>query len=307
MSKPVEITVISGKGGTGKTMLTSSLAVLLPDKVIADCDVDAPDLHLLLNPDIRKTEPFFGMKTASISPDLCTSCGRCAQVCRFGAVRAGEGDEPYGIDPMACEGCGVCMWNCPENAIAMCEAKGGEWYVSDTRAGRMVHACLGAAQENSGKLVSVVRQEARKAAEEEGAHLVIIDGPPGIGCPVIASVAGVDLAVVVTEPTLSGLHDLERTLQLTRHFGIRACCVINKYDLNPEMSKEIEKHLGLESIPLAGKIPFGREVTEAIAACKPVVEASGGDIARTIKEIGLVISSMIRNREDAGLSKSQGN
>jgi MinD superfamily P-loop ATPase len=295
MKKPVEVAVISGKGGTGKTVLTSSLAALVDDKIMADCDVDAPDLHLLLKPQVEKREVFIGSKLASIDSEACIACGRCLEVCRFGAVRTMHqgGQRSYEIDNLACEGCGVCSWVCPEEAISLTDSVGGEWFVSKTRFGKMVHARLGAAQENSGKLVSIVRRQARNAAIADGRKLVIIDGPPGVGCPVIASVAGADLAVIVSEPTLSGLHDLERTLQLTRHFGIRTAVVINKHDLNGEMCLQIEEYLSDRGIPLVGKIPFSMEVNKAVAAGKTVVEYSEGELGRQMKQISTGITELL--------------
>jgi MinD superfamily P-loop ATPase len=285
--KPTEITIISGKGGTGKTVLTSALAALIDNKIMADCDVDAPDLHLLLKPEIVRREAFLSLKSASIDAGICTGCGRCLEVCRFGAVRSVEqsGRRSYRIDDLACEGCAVCSWICPVEAISMNDSPGGEWYISDTRFGKMVHANLGVAQENSGKLVTIVRKEARTTAIADGRRFVIIDGPPGVGCPVIASVAGADLAVIVSEPTLSGIHDLKRTLELTQHFDIKAAVVVNKYDLNTEMCLKIEEYLSEKAIPLLGKIPFSSEVNKSIAAGKTIVEYSDGEVARQIREI----------------------
>jgi MinD superfamily P-loop ATPase len=284
MSKPFEIVVISGKGGTGKTVFTSCLASRFQDKVVADCDVDAPDLHLLFTPIVKHQEDFPGTPHASIDPAKCTGCGRCSQVCRFGAVKVGgNGAGPvYEIDDLGCEGCGVCAWTCPADAISMTAGTGGKWYVSDTRFGTLVHARLGVAQENSGKLVTVVRREARKAAMEKGCHFVVIDGPPGIGCPVIASVAGANLAVVVTEPTLSGIHDLERVLELTGHFGVKTGVVINKFDLNSDIVRKMEQLLESKEVPLLGKIRFDTTINRAIAEGRTVVEHSEGEAAREI-------------------------
>jgi MinD superfamily P-loop ATPase len=303
MTKPIEVTIISGKGGTGKTVLASSLAALIDDKIMADCDVDAPDLHLLLKPEVERREVFIGSKLASIDAEACTACGRCFDVCRFGAVRiVNQGDGvSYEIDQLACEGCGVCSWTCPAEAISLTDSTGGEWFVSNTRFGGMVHASLGAAQENSGKLVSIVRREARKTAIAEGRRFVIIDGPPGVGCPVIASVAGADLAVVVSEPTLSGLHDLERTLQLTRHFGIKTAVIINKHDLNGEMCLQIEEYLSDKAVPLIGKIPFSMEVNKAVAAGTTVVEYSESEVSRQIREISGAITELLYKSHGAGV------
>jgi MinD superfamily P-loop ATPase len=307
MSKPVEIAVISGKGGTGKTVLTSALAVLVPNKVTADCDVDAPDMHLLLQPKVEREEVFSGMKLASIDATRCTACGKCVEVCHFGAVKAEDidGDTGYAIDPLGCEGCGVCVWMCPADAIEFEESAGGKWFVSDTRLGKFVHAQLEPAQENSGKLVTLVRREARRLAEEAGNETVVIDGPPGIGCPVIASIAGADFAVIVTEPTLSGIHDLERVLGLTDHFGLRAGVVINKYDLNGEISAEIEDYLSKRHTIYLGKIPFGEEVKDAIAAGRSVLEHSDGPVSNAVRVIvENIISLAPETRKTQDISKA---
>ena len=302
MSKPTEIVVVSGKGGTGKTVLTSSLAFLADDKVTADCDVDAPDMHLLLQPEPLSEGDFSGMKTARIDPAKCTGCGRCAEVCRFRAVTVGDSDsgDKYSIDPLGCEGCGVCVWTCPAEAIGLESSVGGKWFISKTRFGKFVHAQLEPAQENSGKLVSLVRSEARKLAVKEGAGTVIIDGPPGIGCPVIASIAGVDLAVVVTEPTVSGIHDLDRVLGLAAHFDLKAGVVINKYDLNEEIATEIEQHLPGRGVAFLGRIPFGEEVKEAITGGKAVVEHSDGPVSNAVKVISENILHLAAETRGAG-------
>ncbi|MFH1314320.1 MAG: ATP-binding protein [Candidatus Eisenbacteria bacterium] len=301
MAKPIEIVVVSGKGGTGKTVLASSLAALIDDLVVADCDVDAPDMHLLLEPTIVRHEVFSGSKVASIDPDTCISCATCAEVCRFGAVNeeiSGKA-RAYSIDGLACEGCGVCAWNCPSGAIDLGDAPTGNWYVSRTRFGKMIHARLGVAQETSGKLVTVVRREARCTAIADRTTFVLIDGPPGIGCPVIASIAGADLAVIVTEPTLSGLHDLKRILGLTKHFELRTAVVINKYDLNSEMCTQIQGFLEEQKIPLAGKIRFDGQVNKAIAAGKTIVEYSDSEAAREIKRIADWITRSIHTGQGA--------
>jgi len=301
MAKPIEIVVVSGKGGTGKTVLASSLAALIDDLVVADCDVDAPDMHLLLAPTIVKHEAFSGSKIASVDADTCTSCARCAEVCRFGAVNEEIRGEvrDYSIDGLACEGCGVCAWICPAGAIDLEDAPTGNWYVSRTRFGKMIHAGLGVAQETSGKLVTVVRKEARRTAIVDRSRFVLIDGPPGIGCPVIASIAGADLAVIVTEPTLSGLHDLKRILELTRHFDLRTVVVINKYDLNSEMCSQIQGFLEEQKIPLAGRIGFDGQVNRAIAAGKTIVEYSDSEAAREIRHIADWITRSFHVRQGA--------
>ncbi|MCU0236161.1 MAG: ATP-binding protein [Acidobacteria bacterium] len=272
-----ELVVISGKGGTGKTSLTASFAVLAERPVIVDCDVDAADLHLVLAPAIRERHEFHSGRKAVIRPQDCNGCGTCLDVCRFEAVRKAtreDGTVTFAIDPFACEGCGACVRFCPERAIDFPESLSGEWMVSDTRCGPMVHACLGIAAENSGKLVSLVRREARRIAEEENRSMVIVDGPPGIGCPVIASLTGASLVLVVTEPTVSGEHDLERVLALARHFDMPAAVCVNKWDLNPEMTERIEERAKASGAKIAGRVRYDRGVTAAQLQERAVVETS---------------------------------
>jgi len=239
-----ELVVISGKGGTGKTSLTASFAVLAGNAVLADCDVDAADLHLLLAPRVKERHEFRSGNEAAIRMEECAGCGICREDCRFDAIftkRSANGRPIFAVDPLSCEGCGVCVRFCPVGAIDFPERVCGEWMVSETRCGPMVHARLGLAAENSGKLVAVVRREAQRLAEETGSGLIITDGPPGIGCPVISSLTGATRALVVTEPTVSGGHDLERVLVLTGHFSIPAAVCVNKWDINPEMTERIEE------------------------------------------------------------------
>ena len=275
-----QIVIISGKGGTGKTVLTASFAALARNKVMADCDVDAADLHLLLKPDIKERHLFKSGRTAVINRALCVECGRCVAVCRFEAV-----SSEYTVDPVACEGCAFCSYACPANAVIMEENTCGEWFVSDTRFGTMVHAKLGIAEENSGKLVSLVRQKAKEIAEKQASDWIIIDGSPGIGCPVIASISGVDFAVVVTEPTLSGLHDADRVIKVAGHFNIPVRVVINKYDLNAEMAEKISDYCAKNNIPLAGKIPFDRAVVEAMIEGKTITEYKDSDASKEVVNI----------------------
>jgi len=270
-----EIVIISGKGGTGKTSVTASFAVLADRPVIADCDVDAADLHLVLSPQTCERHDFWSGHEAVIRQKDCTGCGACLAHCRFRAViMHGEsaGEAKFSIDPVACEGCGVCIRFCPADAIDFPERLCGEWMISETRCGPMVHARLGIAAENSGKLVSTVRREARRIAGEEHRPLIIVDGPPGIGCPVIASVTGADLVLVVTEPTVSGEHDLERVLSLTRHFKIPTAVCLNKWDLNPEMTKRIEGKACQAGAMNIGRIRYDRSVTLAQMQERAVVE-----------------------------------
>jgi MinD superfamily P-loop ATPase len=285
-----ELVVISGKGGTGKTSLTASLAVLAQDPVIADCDVDASDLHLVLKPDVKQRHVFRAGHEAVIRPDDCIGCGVCMDRCRFGAVTVrteGVADgrtarnEVYAVDPIACEGCGVCVRFCPRAAIDFPESICGEWMVSDTRCGTMVHAQLGVGGENSGKLVAVIRREARRIAEEGSNPWIIVDGPPGIGCPVIASMTAASLVLVVTEPTVSGRHDMGRVLQLARHFNLPVAVCINKWDLDPVMTERIERAAREAGAWPAGRIRYDQGVTRAQLAARCVVEtetASACDI-----------------------------
>jgi MinD superfamily P-loop ATPase len=289
-SKVQELVIISGKGGTGKTSLTASFAVLADFPVLADCDVDAADLHLILAPTIRERHEFRSGNEAVIRPAECIMCGKCFDLCRFGAVVPGGEGEAYTIDPVACEGCGVCVRFCPAGAIDFPEALCGEWMISETRCGPMVHARLGVAAENSGKLVSTVRSEARRLAEENKHGLVIVDGPPGIGCPVIASLTGTSQALVVTEPTVSGEHDLERVLKLTSHFGIPTAICVNKWDLNPAMTERIEALALRSGASIAGRIRYDNAVTSAQMLGKAVVETeapSAADIRLVWTSLGL--------------------
>ena len=274
-----EVVVLSGKGGTGKTSIVGSLAALVDGKVLADCDVDAADLHLLLSPSERMRNEFWSGQVAHIDEDKCTECGLCQELCRFNAIK------DFCVDAVSCEGCGFCSHVCPVEAITMSKRMAGYWFISDTKYGPLVHARLGIAQENSGKLVAVVRQQAKQIAEEQGLEYIISDGPPGIGCPVISSLSGAGLALLVTEPSLSGIHDLERVLDVCRHFGVPTMVCINKYDLNEENTRQIEDQCLSQGVEVAGRIPFDNVVTESIVQGVPVVEYSNGDIAREIERM----------------------
>lgn len=262
-----QIVIISGKGGTGKTVIAGAFAALAKNKIMADCDVDAADLHLLLQPNVKERHEFKSGLKASIDKKICQQCGKCIVACRFAAI-----SQDFIIDPIFCEGCAFCTYICPVQAIRMEENISGEWFISETRFGSMVHAKLGIAEENSGKLVALVRKKAKEIAEENNCNWVIIDGAPGIGCPVIASLSGIDCALVVTEPTLSGLHDAIRVIDVAKHFGVVVKLVINKYDLNTEMSGKIEKYCNKNGISLIGKIGFNKSVVEAMVEGKTILE-----------------------------------
>lgn len=279
-----QIVVISGKGGTGKTVMSACFASLARNAVMADVDVDAANLHLLLQPEIQERHVFRSGQKARIDAEKCTGCGLCLPVCRYDALSE-DREGKVVVEPLSCEGCGVCFHICPEQAVEMETQVAGEWYVSTTKYGPFVHARLGIAEENSGKLVTEVRKKARQIAEREKRDLVIMDGAPGIGCPVIASLTGTDLALVVTEPTPSGRHDMERIVDLARHFNIRAACCINKFDLNLENSEDIERWCREQSIPVAGKIAFDAAVPESVVRGVPYVEYTSNSSTNDIRRM----------------------
>ena len=283
-----ELAVISGKGGTGKTTIVASFAALAHEAVLADCDVDAADLHLILNPDVEEEADFEGGLEASVDPELCSGCGECVELCRFDAI-----DDRFQVNPFLCEGCGVCADNCPEGAIRMERQVAGRWFVSKTRFGPMVHARLGVAQETSGKLVTQVRKRAKEIAQKEGRGLVIVDGSPGIGGPVIASLTGNDAVLVVTEPTQSGMHDLVRVLELTRHFNITTAVCVNKYDLNPEMADSIRVLCEDREVVWAGTIPYDDSVTAAMIARKSVVEFDRGPTVESLRQVWMKMKKIL--------------
>ena len=284
-----ELVVISGKGGTGKTSLTASFAALAPNAAFADGDVDAADLHLLLAPDARRREEFRSGHAAVLRADDCVGCGRCAVLCRFEAIapatRPGDGARVFAVDPGACEGCGVCVGNCPVRAIDFPEQVCGEWFVSATRFGPMVHARLHPGAENSGKLVSLVREQARETAKLERRDLVLVDGPPGTGCPVIAALTGANGVLVVTEPTVSGAHDLARVLELTSHFKIPAAVCINKWDLNPEQADAIEAAARAAGAAPVGRVRYDKAATHAQRLGQTVVEAGPDSLADEVRAV----------------------
>lgn len=275
-----QLTVLSGKGGTGKTSITACLAIL-SNAVVADCDVDAPDLHMLLHPEVFDRSTFMGSKAAIIDETKCIKCGECKTRCRFDAIT-----DDLKVDPTACEGCGVCLLACKVDAITMVERNSGSIYFSKTKWGFMFHAMLYPGEANSGKLVTVVRQNAKILATKENLDLVIVDGPPGIGCPVIASISGVDAGLIVVEPTLSGIHDLKRVLELLNHFKIKPYVCVNMYDINEENTRQIINYCQENNLAFAGKIPFDPKFTEAMVNGKTLIEyAPDGPSAQAIKKI----------------------
>ncbi len=265
-----QLTVISGKGGAGKTTVTAMFATMA-NAVIADCDVDAPNLHILLKPKVREILPFYGGKRARILKDKCSKCGLCVELCRFDAIMDFE------VDEFRCEGCGLCYRACPEKAIEFVSEKRGEIYVSETEFGDFVYALLYPGEENSGKLVSEVRSVAKRLAEESGADLLLLDGPAGVGCPVIASLAGANLALIVAEPTLSGLNDMVRVVELAEHFKVEPIVAINKFDLNVDVTKKIEEFCGRRGIEIVGRIPFDESIPEQISQLKLPFEGKAGE------------------------------
>lgn len=293
-----EVVVISGKGGTGKTSLTGAFSSLAGKVVLADCDVDAPDLTLIMNPLNLYREDFSGGSRARIEPSSCTACGTCKEVCRFGALSQDgppnrKGGKTFRVDPLACEGCGVCSHFCPTGAVRFSPVSNGEWFIATTRFGPMVHARLGIAQENSGKLVNVVRAQARKIAVEKKIGLTLVDGPPGIGCPVIATITGADLVLVVTEPTLSAWHDLSRVNDLTRHFGIKTLLIINKWDLNRELTAELELFSKQTKLQIAGKVAYDQALNEAQLHKKTIVEYQKNGVASEIRRVWIEVTSTL--------------
>lgn len=287
-----EIVVLSGKGGTGKTSIVGSFAVLAENKVMADCDVDAADLNLLLQPKEREEHEFWSGQSAVIDIEKCVECNLCEEICRFDAIK------DYIVDPISCEGCGLCASACTLGAIEMQDNMAGHWFISDTKYGPLVHARLGIAQENSGKLVATVRKQARLMAEQEEASYIISDGPPGIGCPVISSLSGANLALVVTEPTLSGINDLERVLGVCHHYKIPSLVCINKYDINEENSSRIEDFCDQQGVKVAARIPFDEVVPEAVAAGVTVVEYSQNGISQKIEKLWQSVVELVKTKEE---------
>ncbi|WP_432735795.1 ATP-binding protein [Maridesulfovibrio sp. FT414] len=275
-----QLVIISGKGGTGKTSVVSGLAALGPKKVLADCDVDAADLHLILNPTVVETREFVSGERPAINADLCMQCGLCAEHCRFDAI-----SDNFEVIPEKCEGCGVCSYVCPAKAVTVHPRKCGQWFRSETRFGTMIHAALGIGEENSGKLVTTVRNASAEAAERDGAELVLVDGSPGVGCPVIASLTNADLAVFVAEPTISAVHDLKRVHKLTEHFRIPSMAIINKCGINADQENEIRSFCAEKKIILAGDLPYDTVFTKAQINGLSVVEYDQDGMGRQMEKI----------------------
>jgi len=303
-----EIVVISGKGGTGKTSIVASFASLAAKRaVLADCDVDAADLHLVLEPRVLRRSDFIGGNKARIKPGHCTSCGKCEELCRFDAIYYdgpgnGRVDKTFRVDTLACEGCGVCSYYCAEEAIEFGPVVAGQWFVADTRFGPMLHARLGVGAENSGKLVTLIRQTAEQVARQHDLDLVICDGSPGIGCPVIASLTGASLALVVVEPTASGLHDFRRVAELMGRLGVPGQMTVNKADLNNEMTDRLEELARGLGITPVGRVPYDPAVTSAQIARSTVIEASNGPTATAISAIWERVEEPLQTSVPAGSS-----
>ncbi len=290
-----ELVIISGKGGTGKTSFGASFAYLEKENaVIADCDVDAANMHLLLNADFRYQEDFYSGEAAIIDEETCINCGDCKEVCRFDAINVI--DDQHRVDPISCEGCWYCSRVCPVEAIDMKTQKVGDFYLSMTKArSEMVHAKLGFAAENSGKLVAKVKNEAKKLTLANKKEFLIVDGSPGVGCPVISSLSGADLALLVTEATVSGLHDLKRVYKLVKSFNIKAACIINKYDLNEDVTKEIESFLNDEDIVLISKVAYDETFGKALSQAKTIIEYGESDLKTEVEKSWKIIKNILRS------------
>jgi len=282
--KMKEIVIISGKGGTGKTSITASFAYLGgKDVIVADCDIDAADMHLLMQPDREKSDDFYSGLLAQIDQNKCIKCGKCAEVCRWDAIPVI--DNKYVVQPLDCEGCGYCALVCPTDAISMIEQNVGNWLISNIKTGtKMVHAKLGVGADNSGKLVAKVKNEAKALAEKEGKEIIIVDGSPGIGCPVVSSLSGATYVVLVTEPSVSGIHDLKRVYELVKKFGIKAGCIINKADINNNKTNRIKQFLEDEKIDFIASIPYDENFTKAMTMGKTIVEFDDGKIKQILEK-----------------------
>ncbi len=284
---PKQLTVVSGKGGTGKTTALASFAALAQNKVLVDADVDAANLHLVLNPTMIEQGEFYGAQVAVRDPDLCQGCGECERRCRFEAITTTE------VDELACEGCGICVLACPHKALKLQSVACGKWYVSDTPYGPLAHANLLPAAESSGRLVTIVRQKAEDVALAQGLPLILIDGSPGVGCTAVAALADVDLALIVTEPSLSGIHDMERVSELIAHFGIPAAVLINKADINEENTQRIRDYCAEHGLAVIGALPYDESVTEAMAKKVPLVEYAKGPVAQGLRAAWAKLERML--------------
>lgn len=285
-----ELVIISGKGGTGKTSLLSAFAAISENRILCDADVDAANLHLIASPDVRERHDFQSGHTAVIDRQKCTGCGLCTDMCLYGAI-----DDDFVVDSIECEGCGVCHYFCPEAAVAFPVNTCGEWMISETRFGPMVHAHLHIAEENSGKLVTLVRKQARQLGEKMGIPLILTDGPPGVGCPVIAAIGGADAVLIVTEPTVSGVHDMERVADLAAHFKVPALVCVNKYDLNPQKTAEIESLARRNDLALVGNIPFDPDFTGAMVGGETIYEYNPeSDAARAVRSVWELVSKHLK-------------
>lgn len=279
-----EITILSGKGGTGKSSLSAALATQASKLVVADCDVDASNLPIILQPKDYQEGKYVSGQKAVINPALCINCGQCLNYCRFDAVAFIN--EHYQIIETACDGCQLCERVCPANAITMIEHDRSRWFIGEITNGKMVHARLAAGEDNSGKLVNIVRDQARELASEIESQLILIDGPPGIGCPAISALTGTDKAVLVTEPTQSGIHDLKRVVELVRQFKIPAFVVINKYDINLPLSEELAEWCEAMQLPIIGKLPFDKVVVDAMVHCQSITDwAPDSPVSDEIRKI----------------------
>ncbi len=297
-----QLVVLSGKGGTGKTSVAASLAHLASQEsgvVMADADVDASNLELLLSPTRMTEHTFVSGKLASVDQEACIACGRCAEVCRFDAVLS-EG-KTYRIDPISCEGCAACFYECPVEAVELHDRESGQWFRSRTRFGMLFHAHLYAGQENSGKLVTMVKRQANLWGADHGADYIIVDGPPGIGCPVIAACAGAQMALLVVEPTVAGAHDLERILATTQHFRVAAAVLVNKFDINMQRTERIVEFCAANDVPVVGRVPFDVAVTEAMVQGVPITEADDGQVSRALVQVWHKVEEALDGRERADI------
>jgi len=288
-----EITILSGKGGAGKTSIVAAIASIAENAVFCDNDVDAADLHLIFKPEIKETFAFDSGSIAVVDQNICTNCGLCEELCRFDAIHFNSNDFPE-VNPFQCEGCRLCERICPVEAISTIQNFNNNWYISETRFGSLVHAKMGPGEENSGKLVTKIREKARQIALEQNADFVINDGPPGIGCSAIASVTGSDAVLLIIEPTVSGLHDAKRLIELVKSFSIPLIAIINKFDINKSFTQEVEKYLNELGIPLAGKIPFTIKMVESMIAGKTIIEYSPEE--NISKEFNGILKQVFTNK-----------